>query len=79
MSAYRIDVSETKYMYFLIKDDELLEENHKVWEKAKNSCKKDFNSEPVYSKTYLKAKIKFNNRKIKKNFIIIKYQKKVLN
>ena len=55
-------------MSFFIKDNELLEGYHEVWEKVKNSCKKDFNSEPVYNKKYLKAKIKYNNRKINTNF-----------
>ena len=30
MSAYRRDFDETKYMCFLIKDDELLEKNNKI-------------------------------------------------
>ena len=39
-----------------MKDDELLDK-YKTWEKIKNSIKKEFHSEPVYSKKYLKAKI----------------------
>ena len=30
MSAYRGDIDETKYMYFLIKDDEFLEKYNKI-------------------------------------------------
>ena len=39
MSAYRRDFDETKYMYFLIKDDELLEKYNEIWEKVQNSIK----------------------------------------
>ena len=39
MSAYRRDIDEIKYMYFLIKDDELLEKYNEIWEKVKNSIK----------------------------------------
>ena len=46
---------ETKYMSFLIKDDELLEKYNGIWEKVENSIKNEFDSdksefdsEPVY-------------------------------
>ena len=52
----------------MIKDDELLEKYNEVWEKVKNSLKKEFNSEPVYKEKYLKAKIKSYNGKINTNF-----------
>ena len=39
-SAYRGDFGETKYMFFLIKNDELLENYNKIWEKVENSIKK---------------------------------------
>ena len=41
MTAYRKDFDETKYMSFLKKDDELLKEYNEIWEKVKNSLKKD--------------------------------------
>ena len=75
MSAYRRHFDETKYMSFLINDDELLEKYNNIWEKIKNDIKKEFDSEPVHNKNYLKAKIKsyngkdntsFNNNKISK-------------
>ena len=47
MSAYRKDFDETKYISFLIKDDEFLEKYNKIWEKV--SLKKEFDSEPVYN------------------------------
>ena len=41
MSAYRRDFDETKYISFLIKDDESLEKYNKIWNKVTNSMKKD--------------------------------------
>ena len=38
-----------------------------IWEKVKNSLKKEFDSEPVYNEKYLKAKIKSYNGKISTN------------
>ena len=68
MSAYRRDSDETKYMSFSIKHDELLEKYNEIWEKVKNSIKKEFDVEPVYNEKYLKAKIKSYNGKINTNF-----------
>ena len=68
MCTYRRDFDETKYMSFLVKDDELLEIYNKIWEKIKNSFKEEFGSEPMYNEKYLKAKIKSYNRKIDTNF-----------
>ena len=42
MSTYKRDFDETKYIPFSIKDDELLEKYSKIWEKVKNSLKKNF-------------------------------------
>ena len=44
MAAYRKDFDEAKFMYFLIKDDELLEKYNEILEKV---------SQPVYNKKYL--------------------------
>ena len=49
MSAYSRDYDETKYMSFLIKDNELIEKYNEIWGKIKNSTKKQFDSEPVYN------------------------------
>ena len=68
MSAYRRDFDKTKYMSFLVKDDELLEKYNKIWEKFKNTINKEFDSDPVYNEQYLKAKIKYYNGKINSNF-----------
>ena len=58
MSAYRKDFDETKYIPFLIKDDELLDKYNKILEKNKNNLKKEIDSEPIYTEKYLKVKIK---------------------
>ena len=68
MDAYRRDSDKTKYISFLIKDDELLEKYNEIWEKVKNSLKKEFDSEAIYNEKYLKGKIKSCNRKININF-----------
>ena len=41
---------------FLIKDETLFGRYKKTWEKVSNIIKKEFNSELVYNKRYLKAK-----------------------
>ena len=44
MSAYRKNFDETKYISFSIKDNKLLEKYNEVWEKVKNSLKKELDS-----------------------------------
>ena len=68
MSAYRKYFDKTKYISFLIKDDKLLEKYNEIWEKIKNSLKKEFDSKPVYNEKYLKAKTKSYNGKINTTF-----------
>ena len=57
-SAYlkRYD-GQTKWMYFLIENDDLLEK-HTVLDKVSADIKKESDSEPVYNKTFLKTRIK---------------------
>ena len=45
-------------MYFLIEDDDLLEKYNIMWNKVSADIKKEFDSEPVYDKNYLKKKKK---------------------
>ena len=71
MTPYRKDFDETKYMSFLIKDNELLEKCNEIWGKVTNSIKKELNSESVYNKKYLKTKIKSYKGKINANFSLI--------
>ena len=56
VSVCRRDFDETKYMCFLIIDDELLEKYNEILEKVKNSIKKEFDSKPLSSEKYLNLK-----------------------
>ena len=49
---------ETKWMYFLIEDDELLEKYNFIWDKVSTDIRKEFDSESVYNENFLKTKIK---------------------
>ena len=44
-----------KWMYFLNEDDELLIKYHDIWNKLSKSIKREFDSEPIYNKKFLKA------------------------
>ena len=52
----------------MIKDDELLKQHNKIWKNVKNTIYKEFDSDPVYNKKYLKTKMKSYNGKINTNF-----------
>ena len=41
ISAYRKDFDDTRYISFLVKDNELLKKYNKIWKKLKNSVKKN--------------------------------------
>ena len=41
-------------MYFLIEEDKLLEKYNNIWNKIRADTKKEFGSEPVYNKEFLK-------------------------
>ena len=62
-SSY-VKVGQTKWMYFLIEDDNLLEKYNTIWDKFRADIKKEFDSEPVYNKNYLKTKIKSHGDEI---------------
>ena len=48
----------TKWIYFLIEDDDLSEKYSTIWDKVSSDTKKEFDSEQVYKKNFLKTKIK---------------------
>ena len=48
---------QTRWMYFLVEDDDLLEKYNSIWDKASADIKK-FDSKHVYDKNCLKTKIK---------------------
>ena len=47
---------QTKWMYFLIEGDELLEKYSTVWNKVSADIEKEFDSEPVYNKKFWKPR-----------------------
>ena len=47
-----------KWMHFLIEGYDLLEKYNTILDKISTDTKKEFDSEPVYNKEFLKAKIK---------------------
>ena len=50
---------QTKWVYFLIEDDDLSEKYNTIWDiKVSADIKKEFDSEPVYNKKCLETKIK---------------------
>ena len=55
-------------IYFLIKDNKLLEKYYKIWNKFGNVIKKGFDNDPVISDKYLKTKIKYYEVKVNPNF-----------
>ena len=55
---------QTKWMYFLIEDDDLLEKYNTIWDKVSADIKKEFDSEPVNNKEFLKTKVKSHGDEI---------------
>ena len=45
-------------MYFLTKEERVFDKYDEIWEKVSNIIKKEFDSNFVYSKKYLKAEKK---------------------
>ena len=41
---------QTKWMYFQIENDDLLEKYNIIWDKVSADIKKEFDSEPIYNK-----------------------------
>ena len=51
-------------MYFLIKDDDLLEKHNIIWDEVNADNKKEFDSELLYNKIFLKTKIKSHDNEV---------------
>ena len=64
-SAYVKSYDEqTRWIYFLIEDDDLLEYNA-IWDKVSADIyKKQFDRKPIFSKKCLKTKIKFHGDEV---------------
>ena len=56
---------QTKWMYFLNENDNLLEKYDTIWDKVSADIKKEFDIEPVYNKNYLKTKIKYHGNEVR--------------
>ena len=56
-------------MSFMVKDDNVLDKYNKIWDKIKEKVIIKFRSMPVYDETYIKAKVREFDRKIKTNFL----------
>ena len=50
-------------MYCFIEDDDLLEKYNTIWDKV-SDIKREFDSDPVYKKEYLKTKVKSNGDEV---------------
>ena len=56
-------------MYFLVRDDNVLDKYNKIWDKIKEKVSIKFHSQPVYDETYIKVKVREFDGKIKANFL----------
>ena len=55
---------QTKWMYFLIEDNDLFEKYNTIQDKVSADIKKEFDSQPVYKKEFLKTKMKFHGHEV---------------
>ena len=56
---------QTKWVYFLIEDDDLLEKYNTIWDKESADIKKELDSKPVYKNfSFLKTKIKSHGNEV---------------
>ena len=69
MSGYIKYFETVEKMYFIIKDDSVLEKYSKIWDKIKKKVNIKFHRILVYDETYIKAKIREFDGKIKTNFL----------
>ena len=58
-----------KNMSFMIKDGNILDKYNEIWDKIKEKLSIKFHSMPVYDQTYIKAKVREFDGKIKTNFL----------
>ena len=53
----------------MVKDDDVLDKYNEIWDNIKEKLNIKFHSMPVYDETYIKAKVREFNGKIKANFL----------
>ena len=58
-----------KNMSFMVKDDNVLDKYNKIWDKIKEKLNIKFHSMLVYNETYIRAKVREFDSKIKTNFL----------
>ena len=51
---------QTKWMYFLIEDGDLLEKYNTIWDRVSADIKNEFDSEPVYNKIFFENQNKIS-------------------
>ena len=56
-------------MSFMVKDDQVLNKYNKIWDKIKEKLSTKFHSMPAYDRTYIKAKLRVFDGKIKTFFL----------
>ena len=54
---------------FMVKDDNVLNKYNKIWDKIKEKVNIKFHSMSVYDETYIKAKVREFDGKIKTSFL----------
>ena len=71
MTAYVKSYDEqTKWMCYFIEDDCLFEKYNTISDKVSADIKKEFNSQPVYYKTFLITKIKSYDDEVTYRFLL---------
>ena len=58
-----------KNMSFMIKDDSVLNKYNENWDNIKEKLSIKFHSKPIYDQTFIKAKVREVDGKIKTNFL----------
>ena len=54
---------------FIVKDDDMLDKYNEIWDRIKEKLNIKFHSMPVYDQTYIKAKVREFDGKIKTNIL----------
>ena len=57
MSRYVNSFKESKYALFFIKNDHLLKNTAKSWDKISNNMQKEFDNKSMYNEKYLTTKV----------------------
>ena len=54
---------------FIVKDEDIIDKYNEIWDRIKEKLNIKFHSMPVYDQTYIKAKVREFDGKIKTNFL----------